>query len=45
MLAIVMLVVRSESPRLVAAHRFVEVSIGIAIGLLLTAIWRETEPE
>src|SRR5208282_5339202 len=40
-LAIVMLVVRPASPWLIALHRFLEVSIGIVIGLLVTAIWPE----
>jgi uncharacterized membrane protein YgaE (UPF0421/DUF939 family) len=40
-LAIVLLVVRNRSPWLVAAHRFVEVSAGIAVGLLMTVIWPE----
>jgi len=39
-LVIVMLVPRSTSARSVALHRFVEVSIGIAIGLALFAIWQ-----
>ena len=39
-LAIVMLVPRSTSARLVALHRFVEVSMGIAVGLALFAIWQ-----
>ena len=38
-LVIVMLVPRSTSARLVALHRFFEVSIGIAVGLALFAIW------
>ena len=40
-LVIVMLVPRSTSARLVALHRFVEVSIGIAVGLALFAIWQK----
>src|SRR5208282_4818183 len=40
-LAIVMLVMRTASPWLIALHRFLEVSIGIVIALLLTAIWPE----
>jgi len=44
-LAIVMLVVRGQPPWVVAAHRFLEVSIGIVIGLLLTAVWHERVPE
>jgi uncharacterized membrane protein YgaE (UPF0421/DUF939 family) len=38
-LAIVMLVPRSTSGRLVALHRFFEVSIGIAVGLAFFALW------
>jgi uncharacterized membrane protein YccC len=38
-LAIVMLVPRSGSGRLVALHRFFEVSIGIAVGLLFFGLW------
>jgi uncharacterized membrane protein YgaE (UPF0421/DUF939 family) len=40
-LAIVALIPRSIGPWLNAAHRFVEVSTGIAVGLLLTAVWPE----
>jgi len=40
-LAIVMLVVRYESAWVVALHRFTEVSIGIAVGLVLTMLWPE----
>jgi len=40
-LAIVLLLTRAQPAWLVAAHRFVEVSIGIAVGLLLTAAWPE----
>jgi len=39
-LVIVMLVPRSTSARLVAFHRFFEVSIGITVGLALFAIWQ-----
>jgi uncharacterized membrane protein YccC len=39
-LMIVMLVTRSTNPRLVAIHRFFEVSIGIAVGLLFYALPR-----
>jgi hypothetical protein len=42
-LAIVMLVPRSTSARLVALHRFFEVSIGIAVGLALFAIWQKID--
>ena len=40
-LAIIMLIERSEPAWVIAAHRFVEVSVGIAVGLALTAIWPE----
>lgn len=42
-LAIVMLVPRSTSAsaQLVALHRFFEVSIGLAVGLVLLAVWRK----
>jgi uncharacterized membrane protein YccC len=37
--AIVMLVTRSASAQAIAIHRFFEVSIGIAVGLLFFVIW------
>jgi uncharacterized membrane protein YccC len=40
-LAIVMLVARTESAWTAAAHRFIEVSLGIAMGLAVTAVWPE----
>ena len=42
-LAVVMLIARSQPPWVLALHRFIEVSLGIAVGLLLTAIWPETK--
>lgn len=42
-LAIVMLIPRRQSYWIVAAHRFTEVSIGILVGLAITAIWPEPE--
>ena len=42
-LAIVMLVPRSTSARLVALHRFFEVSIGIGVGLVLFAVWQKLD--
>lgn len=39
-----MVVARYNSAWAVALHRFVEVSIGITIGLVLTIVWREREP-
>lgn len=43
-LAIVMLIVRTESPTMVAVHRFLEVSVGIVVALAVTAVWEEAEP-
>jgi len=40
-LAVVMLVDRTTAAWKVAVHRFIEVSIGITIGLILTAVWPE----
>ena len=42
-LAVVMLIARSRPVAVVALHRFVEVSVGIAIGLILTLAWPEQE--
>lgn len=44
-LAIVMLVVRYNSAWIVALHRFIEVSIGIVVGLVLTMLWPERQPQ
>ena len=38
-LAIVMLVPRISPAWIIALHRFIEVSIGIVVGLAITAIW------
>ncbi len=40
-LTIIMLVGRAQSAWMIAMHRFVEVSLGIAVGLILTAVWPE----
>jgi uncharacterized membrane protein YgaE (UPF0421/DUF939 family) len=40
-LVIVMLVTRSTSAWRIAIHRSLEVSIGIAVGLVLSALWPE----
>jgi uncharacterized membrane protein YccC len=42
-LVIVMLVTRSTSAWTIAIHRFSEVSIGIAVGLVLSALWPERQ--
>ena len=43
-LAIVMLVARTEPAWMIGIHRFLEISVGIAVGLLLTAVWPQPEP-
>jgi uncharacterized membrane protein YccC len=40
-LAITMLIAHSSPAWVIAVHRFVEVSLGIAVGLALTALWPE----
>jgi uncharacterized membrane protein YgaE (UPF0421/DUF939 family) len=42
-LAIVMLVARTGPAWIVAVHRFVEISVGIAVALILTALWPEAQ--
>ena len=42
--AIIMLVVRNRSAWIIAAHRFIEVSLGIVVALILTAVWPERKP-
>jgi uncharacterized membrane protein YccC len=39
-MTIVLLVTHSTRPWIVATHRFIEVSLGIAVALAITAIWR-----
>jgi uncharacterized membrane protein YgaE (UPF0421/DUF939 family) len=43
-LAIIMLVVSDKPAWVTAAHRFIEVSVGIAVALALTALWPEHPP-
>ena len=38
-LTIVLLVAHTQAPRIVAVHRFVEVSLGIAVALVVTVVW------
>ncbi len=40
-LAVVMLIPRSESPWIVAWHRFSEIAVGIVIALLVVLVWPE----
>ena len=42
-LAVIMLITRSRPVWVIAMHRFVEVSVGIVIGLILAALWPERE--
>jgi uncharacterized membrane protein YgaE (UPF0421/DUF939 family) len=37
---IILLIAHTRPPWIVATHRFVEVSLGIAVALLVTALWR-----
>ena len=39
-LTIVLLIAHSRPPWIVATHRFVEVSLGIAVALVVTMVWR-----
>lgn len=40
-LTIIMLVARQQTAWIIALHHFVEVSLGIAVALLLTGVWPE----
>jgi uncharacterized membrane protein YccC len=42
-LVIVMLIASTQRPWIIALHRFVEISVGIAVGLILTAVWPEQQ--
>jgi len=44
-LSIVLLVAHAAPPRVVAYHRFVEVSLGIAVALVVTKVWRLPSPK
>ena len=39
-LSIVLLITHGSAPWMVALHRFIEVSIGIAVALLITTLWK-----
>jgi uncharacterized membrane protein YgaE (UPF0421/DUF939 family) len=43
-LSIVLLIAHERPPWIVASHRFVEVSLGIAVALLVTLIWPVRKP-
>jgi uncharacterized membrane protein YgaE (UPF0421/DUF939 family) len=40
-LAIIVLIPRSDSPWIIALHRFLEVSVGIIVALAVVAVWPE----
>ena len=44
-LTIVLLIAHGRPPWIVASHRFVEVSLGIAVALLVTMVWRLPPPK
>jgi uncharacterized membrane protein YccC len=43
-LTIVLLIAHTQPAWVIAIHRFIEISLGIAAGLLLTAVWPESPP-
>ena len=44
-LSIILLIAHTAPPWVVSYHRFVEVSLGIAVGLVLTKVWRLPSPK
>jgi uncharacterized membrane protein YgaE (UPF0421/DUF939 family) len=42
-LAIIVLIPRAVTPWIAAAHRFMEVSLGILVALAVVAVWREEQ--
>lgn len=44
-LSIILLIAHSAPPWVVAYHRFIEVSLGIAVALVLTKLWRLPSPK
>jgi uncharacterized membrane protein YgaE (UPF0421/DUF939 family) len=44
-LTIVLLITHASPPWVVALHRFIEVSLGIAVALLVTVAWRVSEKQ
>jgi len=43
--SIIVLIARAESAWVIALHRFLEVSVGIVAGLLLSALWPEQQTD
>lgn len=44
-LSIVLLITHDHPPWVVATHRFIEVSVGIAVALVMTLVWRIPQNE
>jgi uncharacterized membrane protein YccC len=44
-LAIVMLIAHTQPTWIIAIHRFLEISVGIAVGLAFTAVWPEPQSD
>ena len=44
-LSIILLIAHAAPPWVVAYHRFIEVSLGIAVALVLTKLWRLPSPK
>jgi uncharacterized membrane protein YgaE (UPF0421/DUF939 family) len=44
-LTIILLIAHTAPPWIVAYHRFIEVSLGIAVALVLTKLWRLPSPK
>jgi uncharacterized membrane protein YccC len=42
-LVIVMMIAHTQPPWIVAIHRSIEISVGLAVGLIVTALWPEPE--
>ncbi|MGO8926845.1 MAG: FUSC family protein [Limisphaerales bacterium] len=43
-LTVIMLVAHAEPVWMMAIHRFAEVSLGIAVGVIVTILWPEQQP-
>jgi uncharacterized membrane protein YgaE (UPF0421/DUF939 family) len=42
---IVMLIAHTQPTWIIAIYRLLEISVGIAVGLVRTAVWREPQPD
>jgi uncharacterized membrane protein YgaE (UPF0421/DUF939 family) len=43
-LTIIVLIPRSGAPWIIGLHRFLEVSVGIIVALVVVAVWPEHQP-